>query len=201
MTVAMRRSPTVVLVGLPLLLVLALLGAACSGDDEANAGAAPATATSRRSGTRATTQPTTSVPTGAALGTTLATEVGNEVTVFSIDERPMAATTGVSVESGGPPVLATVDAQFCATAGAPVRDVGGGDFYLLISSGRLRGHWPGDDDREQITDPQFPLSHTVRAGRCVRGWIGFLLEQDDEVVAVRWDANGNGTGPFLDWVT
>ena len=174
-----------------------LSGAACSDDGETAAGGvgggAPPSAV--------TTAPVAPTPEeeatpAAALGETQPTPAGNEVTVFAVDHPATPDHRLASTPEEGA-ALAAVDAQLCATAGADVRAVSDADFFVLTREGRLRERWADEDDYAR--NPRFPISQTVRAGECVRGWITFELEADDVVEMVRWDANGNGTGPFLDW--
>ena len=175
-----------------------ILLAGCSGDDgDAAAVATDPPSSASTSPRRATS--TTTIPNGLApavgLGETQATPAGNEVTVFAV-EHPVTPDHALSDQPDEDAVLAAVDAQFCAAAGTDVRAVSEVDFFVLTSDGRQRGRWNEDD---YARNPRFPLSMTVADGECVRGWVTFELEDDEDIALLRWDTNGNGSGPFLDW--
>jgi len=177
--------------------VVALGAVACGGDDR--------TATDAR-GTDATPAPTsTSVPSSASepgepgesagLGVEQPTPRGNLVTVFAVE--PLAVPTpAVTAGLDSPRSVVAIDGQFCAAGGSDVRAVGESDFFLVTAGERLLSFW---DPPQPLKQPRFPASATVRAGECLRGWVTFLVPPNDEIAAVRWDANGNGGGPFVEW--
>jgi hypothetical protein len=156
-------------------------------NDASNSGQDPTVST-----VAAAPAPTTSVD-ETRLGTEQATPVGNRVTVFEV-EQPAEPDAPLTEELEDGATLAAVDGQFCATAGEDVRALSEGDFFLVTSEERLLSYWD-----QPVNTPRFPASFTAKAGTCVRGWIGFIVPEGDDVVAVRWDTNGTGTGPFLEW--
>ena len=201
MTAAMR-APNRRRHAAALWLVLALAGtsAACSGsggespmarNDASNAGAGGGARTTV--GTAAAAPAPTTEVDETRLGTEQATPVGNRVTVFEL-EAPAEPDAALSEEPEEGATLAAVDGQFCAAAGEDVRALSESDFFLVTSDERLLSYWD-----EPVNTPRFPASHTAAAGECVRGWVAFIVPEGDEVVAVRWDTNGTGMGPFLEW--
>jgi hypothetical protein len=188
MTAAMRRPWIAFLAAMA-------LAAGCSNDsgespmarNDASNAAPGSTATSA-----AVASPSTA-PSGTGLGTTLTTPEDNAVTVFRV-EMPAEPDEPLTTELDAGAQLAAVEGEFCAAGGEAVRAVSEADFFLVTADEQLLSYLDAT-----MNAPRFPASQTAAPSSCIRGWVGFAVPEGDRIVAVRWDVNGTGGGPFLEW--
>lgn len=186
-----------------LLIAAAMAGSGCTDDasDGTIAGSAEQSRASITVPEGPSTTDTTEAPDGAntpaapPLGAELTTPVGNTVTVHRV-EAPLEPNRDDEIELEENLAFAGIEAEFCAAAGSAVRGVSEGDFFVVTDDERVWAAWGAE---EYLKDPRFPASATAAPGECVRGWVTFAIREGAAIETVRWDLNGGGAGPFLEW--